>query len=266
MMDVDCLVPWNEHRKALLLLGELGYQEDARDQVPGLHAMSDYHANLKGGPGNRVIFELHWGLVSSSLAWYAAPVEWFWEHTEPWNEDCCARQLTPLAHMLYQSAHAMLQHGGNQILLIWLYDLHLLAQSGMVDWQQLVEQAANLRWAGVVEKALRKTQTAFGTHLPNGLLEQLAQVADPAVDRLVAFKQQFGGVRLLYDWYSLVALRGTPRLRYMLGMIFPSPAYIRWRYQPRPSWLFPFYYPYRWVRMVAEGILAMRRGILRVVR
>jgi hypothetical protein len=266
MMDVDCLVPWAEHQQALQLLGEMGYQEDARDQVPGLHAMSDYHANLKGGPGNRVIFELHWGLVSSPLAWYAAPIEWFWQHIEPWNADGCARQLTPLAHLLYQSAHAMLQHGGSHILLIWLYDLHLLAQSGLVDWQELVEQAAHLRWGGVVEQALRLTQAAFDTRLPEGLLEQLAQVADPAVDRLVAFKQQFGGVRLLYDWYSLVALRGMPRLRYMLGMIFPRPTYIRWRYQPQPSWLWPFYYPYRWLRMCTEGILAMRRGILRAVR
>jgi len=266
MMDVDCLVPWADHQQALRLLGEMGYQQDARDQVPGLHAMSDYHANLKGGPGNRVIFELHWGLVSSPLAWYAAPVEWFWEHTEPWNGDCRTKQLTPLAHLIYQSAHTMLQHGGNQILLIWLYDLHLLAQSGLIDWQELVAQAGHLRWGGVVAQALRMTQAAFDTLLPDGLLEQLAQNNDPAVDRLVAFKQRFGGVRLLYDWYSLVALRGMPRLRYVIGMIFPSPAYIRWRYQPRPSWLWLLYYPYRWVRMFVEGISAMRHGILRVVR
>jgi len=266
MMDVDCLVPWADHQQALQLLGRMGYHEDARDQVPGLHAMSDYHANLKGGPGKRVIFELHWGLVASPLAWYAAPIQWFWEHTEPWNANCCARQLTPLAHLLYQSAHTMLQHGGNQILLIWLYDIHLLIQSGLVDWQALVEHAAHLRWGGVVEQALRMTQTAFDTRLPEGLLDQLAQVADPEVTRLVAFKQQFGGVRLLYDWYSLLALRGLPRLRYMIGMIFPNSAYIRWRYQPHPSWVWPFYYPYRWIRMIVEGILAIRQGILRVMR
>jgi hypothetical protein len=265
MTDVDCLVPRVEHQRVIQLLEGIGYQEEMHDQVPGLHDMADYHVGLKGGPASRVLFELHWGLVTSPLAWYAAPIEWFWEHTKAWDGESGACQLTPLANMLYLSAHAMLQHGGSQLLLIWLYDIHLLAQSGWIAWDELVEQGAQLRWGGVVGSALRLAQAAFGTCLPDGLLERLDQIADPSVDRLVAFKQRFCGVRLLYDWYSLMALRGKPRWRYLLGMIFPQPAYIRWRYKPRPSWLWPCYYPFRWLRMINEGFLALRRGILRVV-
>ena len=266
MVDVDCLLLRSDYPLALQLLKDLGYQVKAFDQVPGLHDMSDYHTGLSGGPGQRVICELHWGLVSTPLAWYAAPLEWFWEHTEPWSLAGDALQLTPTAHLVYLSAHALLQHGGSQLILIWLYDMHLLSISGLVDWDQLVESVVNLRWGGVVAQALRQAKAAFDTALPTGILDRLDQVADPAVDRLVAFKQRFGGVRLLYDWYSLMALRGLPRLRYALGMIFPSPAYLCWRYTPRPTLLWPFYYPYRLLRMVFGGILALKHGILRAVR
>ncbi len=266
MSDVDCLVPPIDCPRVVQLLQELGYHEERHDQVPGLHDMSDYHVGLKGGPAGRVIFELHWGLVSSQQAWYAAPMEWFWQHTEPWQGDEVVRQLTPMAHLVYLSAHAMLQHGGSQLLLIWLYDLHLLVQSGGVEWDELVAQVSQLRWGGVVGSALRAAQVAFGTRLPPDLLSRLAQVADPAVDRLVVFKQRFSGVRLLYDWYSLLALRGVSRWRYLLGMVLPQPSYVRWRYQPKPAWLWPFYYPYRWARMLSEAFLALRRGILRAAK
>lgn len=266
MADIDCLVPQPEHQRAVQLLEGIGYQEERHDQVTGLHDMSDYHVGLKGGPAKRVTIELHWGLVSSRLAWYAAPIEWFWEHTEAWHGEDGTRQLTPTAHLVYLSAHAMLQHGGSQLRLIWLYDLHLLAQSGWIAWDELVEHAAQLGWGSVVGNALGAAQAAFDTHLPDDVLERLARIADPALDRLVAFKQRFSGVRLLYDWYSLLALRGKPRWRYLLGMVFPKPAYIRWRYQPKPAWAWPFFYPYRWTRMFAEGFLALRRGILRAVK
>ena len=266
MSDVDLLVPQSDHPRVTQLLQARGYHEEGHDQAPGLHDMSDYHVGLKGGPAGRVIIELHWGLVSSQQAWYAAPIAWFWQHTEPWQGDDSVRQLTPVAHLVYLSAHALLQHGASQSLLIWFYDLHLLAQSGWIDWDELVAQVAPLRWGGVVGSALRAAQAAFGTHLPPDLLAQLAQVADPAVDRLVAFKQRFSGVRLLYDWYSLLALRGGSRWRYLLGMVFPQPAYVRWRYQPRPAWLWPIFYPYRWTRMLSEAFLALRRGILRAVK
>ena len=266
MLDVDLLVKRTDLKQAQQLFRRLGYQEGLKDQVPGMLEMSDYHLGLVGGPGGGVKIELHWGLVASPLAWYAAPMDWFWQHIEPFSEGEPAFQLTPVAHLLYLTAHALLQHGAQQVLLIWLYDMHLLVNSGLVQWDELIEEAGRLRWGGVVEQALRMTQAVFDTRLPDGILERLSQKADPQVARLMAFKLSFQGGRLLYDWYSLIALRGMPRLRYAVGMIFPNAAYMRWRYQPRYAWLWPAYYPYRWMRMMAEGWMALRRGILRAVR
>jgi hypothetical protein len=266
MADVDLLIHREDLERAEQVLHSVGYDGDAQDQSPGLHEMADYHVGLTGGPGKRVRAELHWGLVASPLAWYAAPIDWFWQHTEVWGTDNHALQLSPEAQLIYLSGHAMLQHGGSQALLIWLYDIHLLAESGQISWDMLVLEACLLRWSGVVEHALRQVQAIFDTQLPEGTLERLAHSADAEISRLIAFKQGFSGVRLLYDWYSLMALRGMPRLRYVLGMIFPQPAYIHWRYHPNPAWVWPIYYPYRWIRMLAEGLLAIQRGILRAIK
>jgi hypothetical protein len=263
MADLDIMVKDSDWQEALRLIQELDYSFDGRDQVPGMSELSDYHRMLTGGPAGKMIVEVHWGLVSSSSAWYAAPAEWFWQRTMPTIHEGKAVQLAPAANLIHLSAHAMLQHGGSQALLIWLYDIHLLAQSGSVNWDEVIQDARKLRWGYVVAHALKQAQVAFGTKLPPGLLENLNMESDEEIVRLVLFKQRFGGVRLIYDWYSLLALRGGRRLKYALGMIFPQPEYIRWRYQPQPRWLWPAYYPYRWWRMLGEGWLALRKGILR---
>ncbi len=46
--------------------------------------------------------------------------------------------------------------------------------------------------------------------------------------------------------------------------LIPQPAFIRWRYKPRPAWLWPLYYPYRWFDFLFDGLrtlllLARRR-------
>ncbi len=40
----------------------------------------------------------------------------------------------------------------------------------------------------------------------------------------------------------------------LLAIAIPSPAYVRWRYKPRPAWLWPLCYPYRWLDILREGL------------
>ena len=50
---------------------------------------------------------------------------------------------------------------------------------------------------------------------------------------------------------------GRPALRpavrgLLRGALFPRPAYLRWRYHPRPAWLWPLWYLRRWGNIVGE--------------
>jgi hypothetical protein len=93
---------------------------------------------LVGGKDSEATIELHYGLIAGESDWRAPDPRWFLERTEEWRPPPSAssssffkgRQLDPTAHLLYLSAHAMLQHGGASALVIWFYDIHILLSRG----------------------------------------------------------------------------------------------------------------------------------------
>jgi hypothetical protein len=46
------------------------------------------------------------------------------------------------------------------------------------------------------------------------------------------------GQNCFLNWYG--------KVRLVLALLFPSPAYMRWRYRLKKSWALPVYYPFRW--------------------
>jgi len=58
-------------------------------------------------------------------------------------------------------------------------------------------------------------------------------------------------------WDALMALNWRTRLRLAWGVACPSPAYMRWRYKPQPTWLWPLYHPYRWFNILGDGLATL---------
>jgi hypothetical protein len=54
-------------------------------------------------------------------------------------------------------------------------------------------------------------------------------------------------------WGALGHLQPGMRLRLLAALIFPSPAYMRWRYKVRRGWL-PLYYARRWLEISGEFV------------
>jgi hypothetical protein len=264
MADVDLLVPQARFQEALSIAEGMGYENSDSEAKSEMQEVVNYHVHLVGGVSRLVNLELHWNLVTSTESWYAIPVEWFWEHSEPFMRTK-AGKLSVEANLLYLVAHAVLQHGVRQSLLIWLYDIHALVMkhSEAIRWKWLKEEALGLGWAPALVRGLRECRKLFGTPVPEEVLNTLPGEADRRVARLVDFKADFPGARLLYDWYTLMALRWPERLRYAAALAFPSKAYIDWRYHPKPGWSWPIYYPYRWVLMIRDILMAMGQGLWR---
>ena len=61
-------------------------------------------------------------------------------------------------------------------------------------------------------------------------------------------------------WRKLRVHGWQTQVRWLLWLIFPAPAYIRWRYRPDPVWIWPLFYPYRWSDILRDGLLTFRRG------
>ncbi len=173
-------------------------------------------------------------------------------------------QLTPTAHLLYLCAHLMLQHGEARSALRWFYDICLLVEreGQRIQWDEVVARAREFRWAAAVYAALEGARDRFCSPsavngeawLPPGVLDALAEASDLQASRLVARRADGLQTRATGVVAAASSLSPGARLRLLLAIAIPSPAYVRWRYKPRPSWLWPLCYPYRWLDVLREGL------------
>jgi hypothetical protein len=278
MGDLDLLVPEDHLAEAVARLKALGYVEPYPEMAPGLNALAGHHVHLQGGQDIPVTVELHWTLIGGPHDWRSPSLPWFWAQTEEWKTERGGWKresvlhppssiflLTPTAHLLYLCAHLMLQHGEARSTLRWFYDIHLLVEreSQRIQWDEVVARAREFRWAPAVHAALKGSQDRFGTRLPPGALEALVKASDVEASRLVARRADGLQTRATGVVAAASSLSPGARLRLLLAIAIPSPAYIRWRYKPRPAWLWPLCYPYRWLDILREGLstalkLAMR--------
>jgi len=149
--------------------------------------------------------------------------------------------------VLYAAAHAILQHGGKIAPLRWFYDLDRLirVRTEQIDWDLLLAQSKIFEWGSALEAALSKTVACFDTPIPGHVLPSLSGISDRN-QKLVALKQIHPATHSLDELQKLQSLKGSARFRFLLALIVPSPAYMRWRYRLKTSWAIPAYYVIRW--------------------
>jgi hypothetical protein len=198
-----------------------------------------------------IVLELHNNILSDNSFNYSAPVEWFWTQTEPM--DTCSQvgfenllMLSPTAQILYASAHNILKHGGN-VPLRWVYDLDRIIHiySKRIDWDLLFSQARIFEWGSAVGMALSQTYAYFNTPIPNRVLEELPKLQDRHTQWIVR-KQTPPPTRLLDELQNMMVMNWLGRFVMILSLVYPSPAYMRWRYGIKNPWAVPVYYLLRW--------------------
>jgi hypothetical protein len=156
----------------------------------------------------------------------------------------------------------LLQHGGASAPLIWFYDIHLLLSrwGGRIRWSEALEQARTIHWAAALAAALERSEALFRTELPKGLLEGLDEATDGGRGtREVQTRSDPVRSRADLVWSELRSVGIGPGFRWALGILFPRPEYMRWRY-PQAGRLWPAFYPVRWARVLLLGSRALLRG------
>lgn len=261
MGDLDILVPAAQLDEAVEMAGSLGYAEARPEASPGLNDLLSHHVCLQK-PGS-ITLELHDNLVGEKSFTYAAPVDWFWEQTEPLDGSSKDRfehllMLTPTAQLLYAASHAILQHGGDKTPLRWYYDLdQLIRLSGSrLDWDLLLMQAREFEWSSALWAALAQAQDYFGTPVPEMVRISLSRQTDRH-ESLVKKKQIRPATKILLENQKLASLNWHGKVRFVLALLVPSPAYMRWRYKLKNSWFLPFFYPFRWWGIIKDALFTM---------
>jgi hypothetical protein len=171
--------------------------------------------------------------------------------------------LSPTAHFLHAAVHLSLKHGGDDARLLWLYDLHsIVAQCPELDWTQLLQKAREFHWVPAMLAVLEELKQAFSTAIPAWVFESLAQEDDPAARALMLRMTASGHSRTSGALAHLAFLSWSTRIQWLAAVILPDPAYIRWRYHPEPSWLWPVCYAIRWVDMGIDFLKTISRRLV----
>ncbi|MCD6291042.1 MAG: nucleotidyltransferase family protein [Anaerolineae bacterium] len=268
MSDVDMLVPEDRLDEAVERLQASGYTRPVPEMVPGLNRLVGHHVGLTSSGKAPLYVEVHWTLVAGRHGRYTPSMEWFWSHTEPVSMGDATKPrtgpslpdspltLSPTAHLPYLAAHLMLQHGEARSQTLWFYDIDLMIRrwGGRIDWDDLLQHAQEFRWAAALHAALRGVRERFGTPLPERVLDRLDVMSDEESARLVRRKATPWRTRLPGVLNTMAAMSWTLRLRLIAAHVLPSPTYMRWRYKPQPTWLWPLTYPYRWLDILRDGV------------
>jgi hypothetical protein len=130
--------------------------------------------------------------------------------------------------------------GGNR--LIWLYDLHLLAESFTErEWRSATELARLKGLRGICLDGLAQARQCFATRIPDPVLAAFAPdgVRESASDYLAAdpWRQQ---------WRDFQALPGIRyKARQLRALLFPPAEYMRKKYADEPGQWLPWLYARR---------------------
>ena len=266
MGDLDLLVKEQHLQKALDLICSLGYVQEPMPHEK-FNQQIGYDVHLWNGLNDKMKVELHWQLVVGGDDWPSANMGWFWEERVSPTLDKDAQndllynltKLSPEASLLYSVGHLLLQHGVKQARLLWFFDIQILLSKHMqtLNWQSLLKEANELHWTAALLTALALVEQLFSTSLRDtpayDLLRQVRR--SPDNDSLFPGRMLRTRTKATDVWSSLQMLDHGKRVRYALGMVFPNPDFMRWRYRPRPAWLWPLCYPYRFFMMIKAAIV-----------
>jgi hypothetical protein len=262
MGDLDLLVHRQDFEKAEQIVRSVGYEPTRPELFPGINRKLAHEISLVGGKGGNTTVELHWGIIAGDNDQRSPEMARVWEQTEVWRARGHVLVLSPIMTILYLSAHQILQHGSDQFRLIWLYDIHLLFRCNgeFLDYDQLLNQAHELHWSSTLFETMERTQERFGTPVENGVFNQLILEEEKAKN-FEGKKTRPGQTRSEKILERMAYLDLQSRVIWVLAKIFPSPDHMKWHYNPQPAWLWPIYYPYRWVDISIDILVT---GILRV--
>ena len=158
-----------------------------------------------------------------------------------------ARTLAPIDALLLACVHPAMHHR-NADLLLWAYDVHLLASTlSDQDFDRFARLAVGKRVAAICAHRLRVARMRFGTEIPEAAIRMLARVQQREASAVY--------LRPNRRWIDEVisSVRGLPRagdrIRLLREIAFPRPAYMLAAYgftsSPRHlAWL-PLLYAHR---------------------
>lgn len=151
-----------------------------------------------------------------------------------------ARGLAPVHALLHACIHRVAHHHDDERL-IWLYDIHLLANA--VDFDEFTELARTKRVTAICARSLALANEWFGG-------TRTLEVVEGEPSAMLLARDRKRATQLLADLGALPGWRA--RAQRMWQLAFPPRAFVEETFGVRTRVLLPFVYAYRAMRGVAR--------------
>ena len=255
MVDVDLLIRPQDEARARATFEANG--AEWMPHVSGEFVLSQFHYVTTDPAGGRHTYDIHWRAVNplpfmgafdwERLATSMVPVT-------PLGPD--ARTVSAPVALQLACVHKAAHHAASDRL-IWLFDIHLLAESLSHDASaELVEVSVRHRIAALVLQGVREAHEAFGGTNSARLVVALEPIVHERRETSARFLEpdRRAVADLLHDFKALP--RWRQRLRFVRELVLPPGEYMRRRYERAPWVPLPLLYV---ARVVAGGIGLIRR-------
>ena len=261
MGDLDVLVRKDDLPRVTCILRDLGFRE--LTHRPGFAQAFSYTLVFARERHGWILVEPHWTIAYPPFTDRLA-MEGVWAR-------CLRRRTVGVESwslgredlLLHLCLHLM--HPDTAVPLLWFYEVDRLVRrdEAGLDWSRVSSIAESAAVGFLVSQALGRVRELFGTPVPQ---EVLGGVAPPPrgaqherLSRVLGEGSGLDGREELAVFFTLGSIR--LRLRYVLGLLFPSAEFMMTRYElTHRSQLAPAY-----LRRCGRLAWAAGRGILRLI-
>ena len=246
--DTDIVIASADRERVFEVLRGLGYRDNP--QVSGTLVM--YQVTYVKTENGRLVdaVDVHWKISNPQIFADLVSFEELCRsaHRVPALGD--AARVPDDVHALLIACVHRVAHHRDADRLIWLYDIHLIAERLTHDaWMQFTALCRARGVAQVCWWSLERARDAFGTLVPAEIVDALGSTTASAEHDTAAFlvpgrrhvEQIVSDLRALRSWKDRARLVGQH--------LFPSPGYMRSQYAPASSAPLPVLY----VRRVMHG-------------
>jgi hypothetical protein len=251
MSDLDLLLRDEDVYRAVDALGALRFAAARIEERRGAALQFENEIRLTRTRPPNCVVELHWSLFDSPHHQALIGMDWFWSTARPCRVgQSSAQVLCPEALLLHLCGHLWLHHRDGARML-WLHDIVevITRYGGEIDWDVVQERARKYDLVLPLRETVLTCVKEWGAAIPEDAISSIGRLQPSATERHALARTTTAQLSVAGRfWSDLAGLSGwRTRAGYALGNLFPSVAYMRWRYKIRAPLLVPFLYPYRWL-------------------
>lgn len=249
--DLDLLVRRQDLSTIAALLAELGYAP--WEHRRGFAGVFSYTLEFVKDRHGWIVVEPHWTLAYPPFA-DALDMEAVWTRCRTGRVVGVDAWVLSDEDLLVHLCFHLLHHGDGSPSLWWQELDVLIRQTGpRLNWATIVESAGHSGTALLILEVLQQLRKRFRTPVPPSALTALAgEGPAPRSVRLLVQAPTLGGREEFAQLVSLPRFRA--RCRYALGLLFPSPGYMKRRYNAESPIQIGIAYVHRAVRIGWEGL------------